>query len=234
MDTAFVNAGKKINEAIAIYKDNIVKAGYPLFASGSYFDLGTFKQYDIYEKFTIECKVRFNDFGTGLGNVIAAEGTGGGIILRNNNNKMDAYINHNGAWFGGTAGKIFELDTWYHFAFVFTGTQVKLYVDGVQEFATGIFAETVVTLNDDIHFNIGANPSYPTARYMRGNITHVSIWDYVRSDSEIQSDVNPNFTGNEPGLLAYWALNVNIGSSIRDLTDKFTAEATNVVWQDPN
>jgi|AGTN01.1.fsa_nt_gi Laminin G domain. len=227
-DNAFANASEKILSEIEYYKTNLVKGGYPVYNNGSYFNLGKLSDYNIYEQFTIECKVRFKDFGSSLGNIIAAE-SGGGIILRNNGSKIDAYIN-DGGWLGGSANVDLELNKWHHLAFTYSGSQVNLYIDGVAV-VTATGSKKQVVANAAVNLHIGANPSY-ASRYMRGNVAYVSIWNYPRTEAQIQSDLDPSFSGTEEGLLAYWPFDVNLGFTILDKTGKRTAVGTAVDWED--
>ena len=228
-DDAYANATKIILNEIEVYKTNLVKGGYPLYGQGSFFSLGKLADFNINKKFTIECKVRFKDFGSSLGNIIAAEAGPGGIILRNNGDVVDAYIN-DGGWLGGGASIKLELNKWHHLAFTYSGSKVVLYIDGVVAMsASGNEGE--VKADDVVNLQVGANPSYPN-RYMNGNVAYVSIWDYPRTAEEVQSDLNPAFTGTENGLIAYWPFDVNLGSSILDKTENYTAKGTLVNWED--
>lgn len=228
-DNAIKNASKKVGEEIEVYKSNLVKGGYPVYNEGSYFNLGQLSAFNIYEQFTIECKVRFKDFGSSLGNIIAAEDGPGGIILRNNGDVVDAYVN-DGGWLGGAASIKLKLDTWHHLAFTYSGSQVILYIDGVEALnAKGNSGR--VNVGDAVNLHAGANPSYSN-RYMIGNIAYVSIWNYPRTAQQIQSDLDPSFTGTEEGLLAFWPFDVNLGSTILDKTGKYTAAGTLINWED--
>lgn len=228
-DKALVNANKKLNEEIEYFKGNVVKAGFPLYTEGSYFNLGKLSAYNIYDQFTLECKVRFHDFGSTLGNIFTAEDGSGGIILRNNGNIVDAYVG-DGGWLGGGASIGLELDKWHHLAFTFSGTEVILYIDGkVALTATG--GKRSVKAGENLNLHVGTHPSYNN-RFMNGNVAYVSIWDHPRTQAQIQADMNPSFTGTEQGLLAYWPFDVNLGSSIVDVTGNWTAQGNLVSWED--
>ncbi len=43
--------------------------------------------------------------------------------------------------------------------------------------------------------------------FFDGEIDEVRIWNYARTQSEIQSTMNYTLNGNEPGLVAYWNFN---------------------------
>ena len=44
------------------------------------------------------------------------------------------------------------------------------------------------------------------ARSFEGFISDVRIWNYARTQSEIQADMHKRLTGNEPGLVGYWPM----------------------------
>ncbi len=97
-------------------------------------------------------------------------------------------------------------DTWYHFAAVYDGTQansndrIKLYING-----------SPVSLN----FN-GTIPAttyaFPAGTYqflswdqkMNGKMDEVRIWNYARSQTEINNDMNNTLDGTQAGFLAYY------------------------------
>lgn len=228
-DKALQNANKILQEEIEVYKTNLVKGGYPFYDQGAYFNLGKVAEYNINKQFTIECKVRFKDFGTSLGNIISAEGGAGAIILRNNGDIIEAYID-DGDWLGGSSNVKQELNKWYHLAFTYSGSEVILYIDGdVVMRASGEKKE--VLSNNTVNLHIGTHPSY-SERYMTGNVAYVSIWNYPRTKDQIQSDLEPSFEGVEDGLLAYWPFDANLGSSILDKTGKWSALGTSVTWNE--
>ena len=93
---------------------------------------------------------------------------------------------------------LMNVQTWYHIATTFDGTDYKLYVNGeeVNNFTIG-----------------GGRVPYPTpVRYIGGarvgpgkffgKIDEIRMWDYARTQEEIQETMNEELTGNEPGLLA--------------------------------
>lgn len=51
-----------------------------------------------------------------------------------------------------------------------------------------------------------------------GQIADVRIWNCVRSQAEVQSNMQRRLQGNEAGLAGYWPLDDSVGTSARDLT----------------
>lgn len=226
-DEGYTNACGLLDDAIAAFQANIVKAGIPHFGLGSKMNLGPAADWNLDEAFTFEMRVRFSEFVSGDQNVISCEGGSGGGMIRNNGNQLQFYIN-NGGWCGGTVFTM-ELDTWYHIAATYQADgNMCFYVDGklVREVKG---CGTMVSPTVDLQ--LGTAPSY-TDRYMRGDIQDVSIWDDVRTADEVKSDVACGFTGEEEGLMAYWPLNLNVGTEITDVTGEHVASMTEVTWLD--
>lgn len=224
---AIDNAYEILNSEIEIYKLNVVKAGYPSLSNGSEIDLGKNSEYDIQSKFTIKYRVRFKDL-TG-NNLFSGEDTGGGIITRYAGGTVQAYV-HNGGWVGGNVDFNFEPQKWYNIAFVYDGQSSKFYVDGkICMDIKGMKAP--VNIKPETHLKFGAHPTYG-GRWFSGEICQVSIWSKAKNSADVLSELNTEYSGEEDGLLAYWPMNLNLGSVILDKTGKHTAVGNNIVWVD--
>ena len=55
-----------------------------------------------------------------------------------------------------------------------------------------------------------------TGQFLNGILDEIRIWDYSRSQEEIQSTMESELTGDETGLIAYWKLNTGDGTTIYD------------------
>lgn len=226
LEEGYTNAAEILRNAMNIFSESIIKAGIPYFNMGSKMNLGPVGNWDIGQEFTWEMKVRFDEFVGGDQNIISCE-QGQGVMIRNNGANMQFYV-HDGGWKGGNCFTM-KLNTWYHIAATYKANdKMRFYVDGllVKEFAVGK-ANIVPACN----LQLGTAPSY-AARYMRGNIQHVSIWADVRTADEVAADVACNFGGSEDGLKAYWPLTLNLGAEVSDVTGNHTAVLTDVLWKD--
>ncbi|MEP2502086.1 MAG: LamG-like jellyroll fold domain-containing protein [Crocinitomicaceae bacterium] len=114
---------------------------------------------------------------------------------------------HSGDILGTT---LIDDGNWHHLAYTHDGTTGKLYVDGALEGSISVPLNTAATGN----FQLGSGSS----DYLGGAIDNVSIWDYAKTESEIQDEMLTCFDGNEVGLVAYWDLNDGTGSGVA--TDK--------------
>jgi len=90
---------------------------------------------------------------------------------------------------------------------------IKLYVDGVlEDSATCLY--TPYYYYSEI--NIGRNPGW--SEYFNGVIDEVRIWNKVLEQSEIQSNMHKELTGDENGLIGYWPFNEGTGNIAFDKT----------------
>lgn len=225
-DEAYTNASTILNDAIDAFYANVVKAGIPLFGLGSKMNLGTVGEWDIEESFTIECRVKYNEFAGGDQNIISCENGNSGWMLRNSGNIVQFYIN-DGNWTGCQTSSL-ELNRWYHIAATYQkGKGIALYLDGQK---VGSSSCGSLAINPTTDLQAGTAPSYAD-RYMRGYIQDLSLWKDVRTAEEVATDVNGDFTGTEDGLNAYWPLNLNLGTEVTDLTGNRIATLIDVTWE---
>jgi patatin-like phospholipase/acyl hydrolase len=103
---------------------------------------------------------------------------------------------------------------WHFFAIVFNRGQLTVYLDG-NRYTESLRGDSLnrasssVTLGATLHNHI----------YFKGQLAHISVWNYPCSQAEIQRHRHQPLVGNEEGLVAYWILNEGEGVTIRDQTD---------------
>ncbi len=104
-------------------------------------------------------------------------------------------------------------NTWLHVAVTYDSqTKVMcLYRDGrlVGQ------ADNLLPFNPDRTLEIG---SHHSGNFFRGQMAEARIWNKALSQTEIQSNFSHRLVGNEPGLVAYWSLNEESGSTAHDKT----------------
>ena len=102
---------------------------------------------------------------------------------------------------------------WTHVATTYSKTTqiAKIYVNGVL-----VKTQTGVDLDvSGVGAGIGFNSGDTT---FNGSMDEVRIWNVVRTDAEVASDMNACLTGNETGLYAYYNFNEGSGTTVNDLT----------------
>ena len=99
------------------------------------------------------------------------------------------------------------INEWSHIAATYDGSLIKYYVNGckVNELpATGDLVQ------NNLITAIGARPANTVpVEHFRGNIDEVRIWNIVRTEVEIQQNMNFLLPTTQPGLQAYYKFNNN-------------------------
>ncbi len=111
-------------------------------------------------------------------------------------------------------GSIFQ-SVWTHVAVTQDRNTLTLYLNGerITSAANTYFPNTGAPLR------IGEFLGYPGAYLgLRGDIDDMRIWNYVRSQSDIQTNMKIEQEGSESGLAAYWDFNSQSDGIIPDLT----------------
>lgn len=169
--------------------------------------------------FTIECWVyprsfpnwaRIIDFGNGAGvnNVLLAYTFG-------NSGAPGLYVE--GGQFAAT--QTLPLNQWSHIAATMSGTTATIYINGVAAGTATLPVPANVTRNSCYIGKSNWGDPGPNAAY-----DELRIWNTARTPAEIQSSMNGELTGTEPGLVAYYnfdqgtAGGANTGTT--NLTDK--------------
>ncbi len=101
------------------------------------------------------------------------------------------------------------LHRWIHIASTFDGDTIKIYVEG--ELVAQQADTTQAYYAGSVGFSTGYayNSYYGGPSYFKGGMDELRIWNYARTQSEIDSSMNSRLTGNEPGLVGYWDFNQN-------------------------
>ncbi len=110
---------------------------------------------------------------------------------------------------GGLTGPVLsnEPGRWHHVAASFDGSNYRIYVDGELKHTQGVNRQPVPV---PVAWIGRVDNSFP------GCISDVRLWTRVRSQAEIQADMNRRLHGNEPGLVGYWPLDAAAGPGTED------------------
>ncbi|MHC4533120.1 MAG: LamG domain-containing protein [Planctomycetota bacterium] len=99
---------------------------------------------------------------------------------------------------------------WTHIALVLTaldGQQI-IYQDGVEVVAESVSTLTDTTQTSVLRMGLGANVVLDDFR----------VWNYARTQEEIQADMGREVTGVEEGLVGYWRFNEGTGTTAYDMS----------------
>ena len=108
-----------------------------------------------------------------------------------------------------------ELNTWYHCSVTHTGSLVTLYIDGALEAHTEFDTPSNFSSDYGIYFSrqIGGGQEY-----LNGFLDEVRIWDYARSQQQLNITMDNYLSGSEDGLIGYWRCNEGVGQTLDDLS----------------
>lgn len=99
---------------------------------------------------------------------------------------------------------------WTHVAFVLSSGTGFFYVNGTQV-GTGSLT-TVNTPSGNANLRIGQRVSGGNIPF-EGDIDEVRVWNYARTQIEIQNDMNAQFCTNPTGLMAYYQFNEGVAGA---------------------
>ncbi|MDJ1179191.1 hypothetical protein PJF56_09965 [Roseofilum sp. BLCC_M91] len=141
---------------------------------------------------------------------------GGYLLYAGNNNKWQFWTG-NGGWVTLHGAEV-VLNTWTHVAATYDGSTMKLYINGE---LSGKPVQSKILINSQHPLRIGAgitegNPGF----FFNGKIAEVRLWDRACSQEEIQESMHQRLRGDELGLIAYWSLDQESGTSAEDKTGK--------------
>ena len=107
---------------------------------------------------------------------------------------------------------ILTAGTWYHIAFTYDGTMMKLYINGIldrSQAGTG----SINTSTYNLYF---AKRDNTTTHKYKGELDDIRIWNIARTQNEIMQSMNHELSGTETGLVGYWKFNEASGSAAYD------------------
>ena len=158
--------------------------------------------------FTVEAWINVSLYDVGSETVVGTtEGTNGlHFQIRDQKPYFGFYAND---LQGNT---IIETDTWYNIAWRYTlnSGEQAMFVNGKLDTSEVNHPPYIQTFM----VNLGKWGG----DFFNGTIDEVRIWNYARTQTEIQSDMQKQLTGLEPGLISYWQLNEGIGNITLDKT----------------
>lgn len=137
-------------------------------------------------------------------------GTGDGqmYLIQLNNGKMECRLIINGTTYEvATADFVAVPEVWQHVAWVYDGSKVELFMDGISIGSTpasGTIAST------DTPLSIGKHISPWGLATWDGGIDEVTLWSKALTQAEIQEMMVNELNGNEPGLELYYKFNQGV------------------------
>lgn len=117
-----------------------------------------------------------------------------------------------------TETNVITQNQWYHLAFAYDPSQglTKCYINGVEKtlYNHGVNPVTtpIVQTGQSLHLGVRWGLFY----YFKGKIDEVRIWNYIRTQQQIQDNRLTTLSGNESGLIAYYQMSNGSGTTLND------------------
>jgi hypothetical protein len=153
---------------------------------------------------TLEAWIKTSDAGSWYRGIVTKQSAYGMFLL---DNELTIYDWKSGA--ENKTGVYLNDNKWHHVAFSFQSGVVNgssIYIDGIK-------TKTITyTISDQtVSLGIGSGSSPSPIQFFTGSIDEVRVWNTVRTQSELQSNMYNELGGNESGLVAYY--NFNLGAA---------------------
>jgi len=182
----------------------------------------------------VEAWVKY-DAITGDGGYIAStetkiDGLRAGWVLKVEGGLFRIKIGDPSSWPGAVSATTVELNTWYHVAGTYDGTQMNIYVNGV--------LDGTATISTPMNYGgasmvLGNGTISYSNRWLQGKLADVRFWNVVRTAEEIAGKMTPgSLTGTEAGLVANWKMNEGTGANVTDATGNYnqTIDPEVITW----
>jgi len=117
------------------------------------------------------------------------------------------------------------IGVWFHVAFTYDSSGGVLYIDGIPQALCGFNggignSQSPLILGDRISL----------VEAFEGNMDEVRLWNYARSQQDIQSGMSVELSGTEDGLVLYYRFNQWSG---QDVVDMVTGSSTGYLGSSP-
>lgn len=126
----------------------------------------------------------------------------------------------------------------HHLAITRMGGLLIFYIDGLEIGTRVVVNPEDATTTDNAHA-LWIGNDLPSNGRFNGVISDVRIWNFSRTQTEINDDMHTFLTGTEPGLVGLWLLNDGAGQVANDLSsfnenvqlgNTPNADATDPTW----
>lgn len=91
-----------------------------------------------------------------------------------------------------------------HCAFVYDGVEVYFYVNGILNNSKTTSITSIPSTTKPLYIGWDEYDNSNYAGWYQGELNEIRIWNYPRTQSEIQYYMNKKLTGDEEGLVAYY------------------------------
>lgn len=203
------------------------------FDGNDYVDCGNAAVFDITDELTIEAHGYLNQINDGTWRTISTKGSDTTYQLRKagsvSENSAQFLIETAGGWDNLYSTTLLDAVTYYHIAATYNSStgDMKIYINGVLDASKTHSSPGAIVTNTT---NLFIGKRADDTQYWDGIISEYRIWDTVRTQQEIQANMNKRLTGTEPGLVAYYKLDEGTGTVATDSAGANDGTINGATW----
>lgn len=167
------------------------------------------------ETYTLEAWVRMSYLGINNQAIFNVRANNELYVRFGDANRPYNYLQVKAHGDGGTdTGRDWNTNQWYHVAIVYDGSELIIYRDGVR-----VAGKQVPVPKGGMVIN-GLQMVSSGSQYFWAEcaMSQVRLWNYARSEAEIQNNMFFEVNPNSPNLIGLWPLDEGDGNTFRDAT----------------
>jgi len=121
-------------------------------------------------------------------------------------------LNQASGGFDATYTVAIDDNKWHFLGFTYSDSTLRMYLDGSEVASSSGADISIVNRNESIGGQVGDTRQ----RYWYGKIDEAAIYDMALSAEQVQASMYTKLTGEEDGLVAYWAFDEGQGQTAGD------------------
>ncbi len=186
------------------------------------------------DTYTLEAWVRMSNFNRNNQAIFNVQANNELYVRFGDANRPYNYLQVKAHGDGGTdTDRDWNPNQWYHVAIVYNGSELVIYRDGKRIAGKQVPAPKGGMVIDGLQMVSSSSSYFPAECAM----SQVRLWNYARSEAEIQNNMYYEVNPKNPSLIGLWPLDEGEGNTFRDATGQgrdMTAQQSIIRRWEPN
>ena len=186
------------------------------------------------DTYTLEAWVRMSNFNRNNQAIFNVQANNELYVRFGDANRPYNYLQVKAHGDGGTdTDRDWNPNQWYHVAIVYNGSELVIYRDGKRIAGKQVPAPKGGMVIDGLQMVSSSSSYFPAECAM----SQVRLWNYARSEAEIQNNMYYEVNPKNPSLIGLWPLDEGKGNTFRDATGQgrdMTAQQSIIRRWEPN